>query len=277
MPPAEPRHDNFVPADQSLALREQHPLDAADEPALQRFRVGQVLTAHDFLRERAFAPASLRHFVAADVDVTPWKKCGHFGEHVVNECERFLARTEYIHFNAPSGPHLEWTRRAGERGVGSQRRFRVARHFDLGENGHVSPRRIRDHVANLLLRIEAAMRHAIAHVRIEVLRDHRLLATAANFGQTRIVVDLDAPTLIVREVPVERVQLVPRQQVDVALHELDGHEMPGDIEVHPAILEARRIVDLDAAHWRARLDQLPQRLQSVEESRRVCRGDCRAS
>ena len=45
------------------------------------------------------------------------------------------------------------------------------------------------------------------------------------------------------KVPVEGVHFVQRKEVDVLLHELLGHEMPRDVQVHAAPLEARSVHD----------------------------------
>ncbi len=46
----------------------------------------------------------------------------------------------------------------------------------------------------------------------------------------------------------ERVHLVHRQEVDVALDERDGEEMSADVEVHAPVAEARLVLDGDGGH-----------------------------
>ena len=116
------------------------------------------------------------------------------------------------------------------------------------------------------------------------LADQRLLAPGADLGQPRIALDLDAPALIVGQVPVQGVELVQREQVDELLDELLGHEMPGNVEHHAAPGEARRVLDLDARdrpihalHNRlpedGRGQELAQRLHAVEEAGGLWRAD----
>ena len=76
--------------------------------------------------------------------------------------------------------------------------------------------------------------------------DHRLGAPGADLGQARVAFDFDAPALVVGQVPVEDVQLVQRQQVDVALDKFHGHEMAAHVQHAAAPAEARPIFDLDA-------------------------------
>ena len=91
--------------------------------------------------------------------------------------------------------------------------------------------------------------------------------------------DLDPPALVVREVQVKAVDLVERQQVDVALHLGRAEEVPGDVEHRAPPAEARRIGDASGGNGHrerphaAQLDgprqQLAQRLEAVEDARGV--------
>jgi hypothetical protein len=69
------------------------------------------------------------------------------------------------------------------------------------------------------------------------------LPPRADLRQPRILQDLDAPALVFRQVPVEHVEAVEREQIDVSLDEIDREEMPRGVEVHAAVCEARRVVD----------------------------------
>jgi len=75
-----------------------------------------------------------------------------------------------------------------------------------------------------------------------------------------------------------------RQEIDELLDELLRHEMPANVEMHPAPHEARRILDekrrncpRDAGHRRfaENLDgkDLPERLHTIEEAGRLHRAD----
>ena len=71
---------------------------------------------------------------------------------------------------------------------------------------------IGDHLADLLLRIEAAVRFAI--ILLPSFGNERFLAPAANFSQLGIFLDFDAPALVLGEMPMEGVEFVKAQQVD---------------------------------------------------------------
>src|SRR5688572_20744356 len=110
----------------------------------------------------------------------------------------------------------------------------MPRHFDFGNDRHIAFGR----VAHFILRVETAMRNAVADVWIEVLLDHRLLPASADTRQARVLPDLDAPSLVLGEVPVEGVQLVARHEVDVPLDERHRLEVAADVEMEAAPGEA---------------------------------------
>ena len=76
--------------------------------------------------------------------------------------------------------------------------------------------------------------------------------------------------------PVEAIDLVAGEHVDVPLHELGSKEVTADIEVHAPVRETRRVTYLCGAELErptmardsirhARRQQLAQRLKSIEE------------
>src|SRR5439155_13798283 len=100
----------------------------------------------------------------------------------------------------------------------------------------------------------------------------------------RVLLDLDAPALVLGEMPVEDVELVEREEIEVFENELLRHEVAADIEMAPAPTEARTVFDLDgrdsprrSSDRRAAEDlgcqQLPQRLRAVADAGRFGRPD----
>src|SRR5687767_15416028 len=102
--------------------------------------------------------------------------------------------------------------------------------------------------------------------------DDRLLAPRADLGELRVLLDLEAPALVLREVPVKGVQLEDRHDVDVLLDELDREEVSADIEVQAAVAEPRGILDPHARHAAGRRE-LAQRLTRVVETAIGARAD----
>src|SRR5207244_4905743 len=75
---------------------------------------------------------------------------------------------------------------------------------------------------------------------------HRVFSPRTDLGEPRILLDLDAPALVLGEVPVEHVELVQGEQVQVLENELLRHEVPAHVEVATAPSEERTVFDLDA-------------------------------
>src|SRR5204863_10177310 len=76
-------------------------------------------------------------------------------------------------------------------------------------------------------------------------RGHRVLAERADAGELRVLLDLDPPALVLREVPVEDVELVEREKIEVLEDELLRQEVPADVEMAPAPAETRPVLDLE--------------------------------
>ena len=221
----------------------------------------------------------LGHLVAADVDVLAREEVHDLGEDVLQERERRLLGAVDIVVHAPVRAHLERPGRARQLRVGGQRRLGVARHLDLGDDGHVALLRVRHDIPDLVLRIEAAVRLPVTHEGIEVLGDLSLRTLRADLGELGVPLDLDAPPLVVREVPVEVADLVAGQQVDVALHEVRAEEVPRHVQVHAPVREAGCVGDVHRGHPHrvaagpARGKELREGLDAVEEARVVVAGD----
>ena len=69
------------------------------------------------------------------------------------------------------------------------------------------------------------------------------VTVGTNFSQFGILLDFDAPALVVAEVEVELVHVVHGQHVNVNLHRIQRDEMATRIEVHATISEVGPITD----------------------------------
>ena len=144
----------------------------------------------------------------------------------------------------------------------------MARHLDLGNDGYVSGCGVVYDFAYLLLGIESSVRRAVVPVGVAAVAYERLFARAAFDGQLGVALDLDAPALIVSQVPVEAVELVCGQDIYIALDLLDRKEMAAYVEHCAAICECG-FVGYEAARHPAvsRHDHLAQSLQAVVYAR----------
>ena len=64
------------------------------------------------------------------------------------------------------------------------------------------------------------------------------VARPTDFGEQRPAGHRQPPSLVVGEMEMEDVDLVQRDQIDVAEHVVDAEEVAGDVEHRPAVLEA---------------------------------------
>ena len=76
-----------------------------------------------------------------------------------------------------------------------------------------------------------------------VSSDYRTTALGTYFRKFRILLNLDTPALIVRQVPVESIHVVQCQQVYILLHEFFWEEMTSYVEVHTAVTETRFVLN----------------------------------
>ena len=294
---AAPRHDdgvggrpafqNLVPADDAAAVLREEFADAVGHVALQVMLGGmlsvvlQAELADLRLTARTLLPAHLRTLVAADMDILRGEQLHHLGQYAFEEFESLLpSGAKHVVGHAPAAPHLVRTARAAQFGIGGQRRQHMARQVDFGNHRDTPVGGIFHHVADLVLRIETAVGRTV--IGSPLLADHGGLADAAHGGQLRIALDLDAPALIVGQVPVQRIELVYGHHVDIPLHFVHREEVARHVEVHAPVCEPRRVGDLHAGHLPRRIgrrlrtvnrrrQQLSETLQGIEEAGKLRR------
>lgn len=218
----------------------------ADEPALQFIFVLKAAFFDEGLGAGAGFPLGFRALVAADVDELAGEEVKDFGEDVLQEADGLFFGVKDVLENAPLGSDFDLGAEVAEFGIGGNGGLGMAGHFDFGHHVDVSLGGILHHVANVLLGVEAAVGGAVV-LAITISAEHGFLALAADFGELRILLDLDSPALVVGEVPVERVQLVHRHEVDEAVDFALLHKVAGGVEHESAPLEAGGVFDFDGA------------------------------
>src|SRR5689334_21085094 len=95
----------------------------------------------------------------------------------------------------------------------------MARHFDLGNDRDVTGLSIGNHPLNVLLGVvtSIASTRAPGWARLRIQPKPDAIAPSPDLGQTRVALDLDPPTLVIREMPVKCVQLMQRHQIQETL------------------------------------------------------------
>src|SRR5690606_6260791 len=98
----------------------------------------------------------------------------------------------------------------------------------------------------LCLRIVTPARIRFSHFKVTPsimppVFPHRMGAPRSPLGEFRILVDFQPPTCPIREVPMERVELIQRHQVNELLQKRKRIKVPGNIEMEPPVTEPRLI------------------------------------
>ncbi len=205
---------DVVPSHHTAAMRLQELLDPLGEAALQRVLVGQSFGLDPGLDGGGRSPLVLHRLVAANGDVGAWEERHHLGEDVLQERQGRVVVAIDVGKYPPVALHLS-RRRAARRElwVGQHGGQGMPRHLDLRHDGHAARLGVGHQRPRLGLGVEAAISGAGPGAR----RD----APGADLGQLRIFADLQTPGLVVREVPLQDVELVQRHPVDQALDETD--------------------------------------------------------
>src|SRR5207237_5814029 len=240
--------EDLVPSDEATpALREPR-IEVADEPRLQLVLVLEAFLLHALLRGRSAPPLGLRALVAADVDELRREELEHFVEDVFEKAKHVVRDTQHVICDAPVREYLDGLAGVPELGICRDRGHGVPRHLYLRHDGDPALGRVTYDLADIVLRVETAVWFAGELAEGRILRSrsgHRVLAECADGGQLRVLLDLDAPALVLGQMPVEDVELVQREEIDVLEDEFLRHEVAAHVEMAPAPGEARPILDLE--------------------------------
>ena len=276
--------EDLVPPHQPPAVFGEKGVDLSGEPCLKLGLVLQAKVADLLLDLGAGFPLRLVRLVAADVDLTAGKQRHHFRQHVFAELDRLRPGREDVVTDSPVSPWFEVLLLLGKDAqvwIGRDRRTGVAGHFDLGHDGHVAVGRVLHDLSYVFLTVESSVAFSIKAPRLlAVVADQRLVTPGTDFRQPRVLLDLDAPALIVGEMHLQAVELVQSHDVDELQQVLFGQKVPSRIDQQPTPGETRTVGDPDTrhrpTHMRRRLlckhrrrQQLPQRLNAVEQPGRL--------
>ena len=173
---------------------------------------GVAVLLHEFLCGGAVLPLVVGYFIAADVDVgRAGEKFADFCQHIFDELEGEVIGRHDMREYAPSGDYLGGKIRAilvAKLGVGGDCGAGVAGNFDFGDDGDAEAVGIFHHFADVFLAVVEFDRLAIFLLLVNPAGT--FLAFAANFGESGVFFNLDAPALVIGEVPVQAVELVAR-------------------------------------------------------------------
>ena len=167
----------------------------------------------------------------------------YFVHYVFQEFHGFLvAYAQHIVEDSPGRTYFVRTSCTAKFRISSQCGQHVSGQVYFGNYGDVALLCVFHNFACLLLRIETAVRRIVILAR--VVADDRTLALRTYFGQFRVFLDFNAPSLVIGQMPVEGVHVVQGQQINVFFDELNGEEVAAYVEVHTTVSEARFILNL---------------------------------
>ena len=140
----------------------------------------------------------------------------------------------------------------------------MTRHLNLGDNLYITLCCIGNHLANLILSVEATIGCAIPLYGVKTMTYEGLLTHSTLLSKLGVCLNLDTPTLIVGEVPVQAVELVCGEDVDVVLHVSHREEVARYIEVSTTICKGGLVSDKTVGDVAVvRYDDLTQGLQAI--------------
>ena len=203
----------------------------------------------------------------------------HLAQHIFEEGHRlFIAGTDHVVRYAPLGPYFIRPARTTHIRISRDGCQLVTGQVYFGDDRDETFLGVSDHVADFVLRIEHAFAIRLAVIFAGVAADDGFLALRSDLGQFRIFLDLDAPSLVVRQMPVETIDVVEGEHIDEAFDRVDGEKVPGNVQVHTAIRIPRVVVDaggrqFDVHSFGRGGDRLAQGLHTIENAGIGCSGD----
>ena len=284
---AVPMVDDLVPRHHFFAIiLLQKTADDLHEPRLQPVHI-----AESFLFDAAFAvgivfPLVGGTFVAADVDIVVGEHLGDVAEYAFQEVDGFVfSDIQNVLADAARNAHrIGFRRVATQFGIGRHGCHHMTGHIDFGNDFDVAFLGVGDDFAQVVERVEAAA--TIFRVVVErsfvcrVVTRHRTTANRANSGQFRVFGNLDAPALVVGQVPVETVEFVNRSDIEQFFYLILVEEVAAHVEHKSAIrhqrfvpnfvrTQAPRFVCTQFFSINRRRQHLPQCLKSIKKASEI--------
>mmetsp|Transcript_12922 Transcript_12922/g.30707 ORF Transcript_12922/g.30707 Transcript_12922/m.30707 type:complete len:240 (-) Transcript_12922:448-1167(-) len=212
----------------------------------------ELLHAHVALLRRGEGPAALGpllrgHLITSDVDVRRLcKELRHLAEHVLGEVHRDLAGGQGVLQRPEACGHLRVPVLAdvgiAQLRVRSDGRLRVARQVELRHHLDVQRLCEAQDVLDLLYGVGVVVGYFIQLLGLMALL--RGAAVCAQPNELRELVHREAPALVVRQVPVEVVQLEEGHGPQQMLHLRGLEEVPAHVQHKASPFQGGGIFDL---------------------------------
>ena len=272
--------EHLVPTDYGLAVSCQVVAHKAHKPTLESllgrfgFCIVESFGIDASLTLGAPLPAHLGALVTANVDILIGENRHNLVEDILAELDSLVvACAKQILRHAPDCPYIIGTARTTEFGIGCEGCYHMTRHINLGNDVDVSLASILHHLAQLLLCVVHTLAVGLAVPHTAVATNYGLFASGADGREKRVFLDFHPPTLVVNQVPMEGVDVVQSEDIDVFFDELHILEVACNVEVHTSVAEARIVHNLHGGQLHrcvvAYGQRLAEGLDTIEQT--VCR------
>src|SRR5262252_4632395 len=215
---------NLVPPYHDLAVAQDQDLQAAVEVALQIMGILEMVLAFKPADLLAGFPLLAVDFVAADMKVLIGKQSRHLADEIVEEVISVVPGG--IHGSVVHTVHsrdLVRARFAREVGISHKPAGGMPGHVKLRNHTNAAIARVGDYVADLVLGVVLAIGG-------ELLKLGKPLA-------------LHAEAVVVRQMPVQDVELDRFHAIKIAFDDLNRHEVAGDVHEQAAPWKTRTVFD----------------------------------
>ena len=120
----------------------------------------------------------------------------------------------------------------------------MPRYINFGDNGDIAVLSVFYNFLYLLLNVVSAIGFAVELMGFifEQMPDKRFFTHWTYLSKARIFFDFYTPPLVIGEVPMELIEVMKCEYINVLLDKIYCKEMPAHIKMHSPIGKARRIV-----------------------------------
>ena len=176
------------------------------QPRLQFVHAIEIIVLDALLAKGIFLPAVGGTFVTTKVDVASGEHFRHIVEHRFEEVNHLVV-ADVQHIFGDTSRDTNFIRAIGEATqlwIGSKGSHHVTRHVDFGDDFDVSFGSISHNLAQVIEGVihAATIFRVVKEPTINAIAHKRAFTTASHLGEFGIFGNLDAPTLVVGQVPV---------------------------------------------------------------------------
>ena len=240
--------DGFIPHRCFMSVLLDEIGHLLDETTLQPTIALEPLTLIQSLALGILLPSVGGTFIATNRNHLEGEEVHHFFHNVLGELNSFgIGHVENVRINTTLERNLVFSiGPAAKFGIGRQCRNNMTGHIDFRKDFYMACFGISHHLAHLFLRVEERPILLIGPIRAVLqISEIGVFTRGTNSGEFGIFLDFQTPTLVVRDVPVEAIELIVGHHVEYFLNLINIEEMTRNVEHKTTIAKARTIRDAD--------------------------------